>query len=114
MRFKKGNKANPKGRPKTNITQAGDMLRGTIVEFLKKNFKKVICDFEDLSARDRVRVYVELFRQAIPRLKVQPNELNIDGMDDAEIDVLINKIFLKTRQAAQHNDDEPEIELISE
>jgi len=93
MPFKKGTCANPSGRPKKDVNAAGTALRETMVDFLSRNFKKVICDFDDLPARERVRVYCELFRHAVPRLKIQENEMNFKDMTEEELDAYITRVF---------------------
>ena len=76
---------------KQDVNAAGTEIRGTMVDFLKKNFKKVICDFDCLPAKERVRVYCELFRHAVPRLKMLDNKIDLIELSTEQIAELMQQ-----------------------
>ena len=69
MPFEQGISGNPEGRPKgaknKNIMQLREMING----FLETNFEKIICDFEELKPKERVKLYCDLLQYGLPRLQ---------------------------------------------
>lgn len=95
MAFEKGISGNPEGRPKGANNKTSLQLREMITDFLENNFQKVINDFEDLTPKDRVKLYCDLLQYGLPRLQAVQIETEFDRLTDSQLNEIINQITKK-------------------
>jgi len=114
MGLHKGAKPNnPTGRPvgsKNHVTQD---LRKRINDFLNDNWESLQEDFEQLEPKDKLLFYEKLLQYGLPKmqstqltvdvevsktdiLKIFPMDEDIEALDDAKLDNVIDNIRLIT------------------
>lgn len=92
MPFEKGISGNPEGRPRGAVNRTSTQLREMIADFLENNFEKVVQDFSELNAKDRVKLYCDLLQYGLPRLQAVQIETEFDRLPDDQLDYLLNSL----------------------
>jgi hypothetical protein len=69
MGLHKGQTNNPAGKPIGAKNKIGSELRVMISDFLENNFHRVQQDFEELTPKDRAKVYCDLLQYSLPKLQ---------------------------------------------
>lgn len=91
MPFKKGKSGNPKGKPKGTQNKATAQIRGMIESFLMDNFQTIVRDFNQLSPKDKAKLYCDLLQYGLPRLQAV-SEIPFERMTDDQLDEIISKL----------------------
>lgn len=99
MAFKKGISGNPTGRPPGTTNKVSNKLRGTITAFLSDNFKTIKEDFEDMPAKERARLYVDLLQYGLPKLQALTHELGFERLSDEELNEIIKTLIDKSNES---------------
>lgn len=93
MPFEKGKSGNEAGRPKGSANRINQQLRDTITDFLEGNFQRIIDDFEELTPKDRVKLYCDLLQYGLPKLQAMQMESEIERLPEDQLDYIIKKII---------------------
>ena len=96
MPFRKGSISNPAGRQKgtpnkvkKSITE--DLLAG-MHKFLKKNMRVILTDLETPEAREKARIYCDLLKYAVPRLRPRSGEVRFEDMTPEQLQELLGML----------------------
>jgi len=94
-KFEKGQSGNPAGRPKGSKNLTSREVKRLILRVLEKNFsgRKIAVDLQQLSARERLNVFVKLAQLILPR--EQDVKLDYSQLTDKQLDELLDKILEK-------------------
>jgi len=78
MALKKGQTANPNGRPKGATNKVTTDLRKAISGFLDKNWKTVQKDFDSMDAKDRLQFVDKMLAYSLPKLQAVQMDANVN------------------------------------
>ncbi len=92
MAFEKGKSGNRNGRPKGSKNKGGEKLRDLITGFLEDNFNQVVQDFDNLTPRDRMKVYTDLLQYAVPKLQAVNSSIRFEDLTEEQLDEIINRL----------------------
>lgn len=92
MPFEKGVSGNPNGRPKGSIDRSGQLLKECIKMFLLNQFDKIKKDFDLLSPKDRVRLYIDLLAYTVPKVQSVEFESGFESLPDDQLDYIIENL----------------------
>ena len=92
MAFKKGNSGNPSGRPKGSTNKTGGQLRELISGFLENRFQDVVTGFEEMEAKDKIKVYTDLLQYGLPKLQAVNNTIGFEQMTEDQLDEIIERL----------------------
>jgi hypothetical protein len=92
MPFKKGISGNYSGRPNGSQNQSTKKIRDAIIHFLQENFEVIIDDFDNLTPKDRIRLYCDLLQYGLPKLQSVHLEAEFDRLPEDQLDYLLNKL----------------------
>lgn len=91
--MEKGTTNNPHGRPKGKPNKVTKVLKDRIQIFLEKSWSTVEKDFKNLDPKDRIALYERMLKYVIPTQKETSVNLDIDGMSNDQLDLIINKLL---------------------
>ncbi|NEW84562.1 MAG: hypothetical protein GZ094_19650 [Mariniphaga sp.] len=91
----KGTTNNPNGRPKGQPNKVTKVLKDRIQTFLEKSWPTVEKDFKELKPLERIAIYEKMLKYVIPTQKESSVKLDIEGMSDNELNLIINKLLNK-------------------
>ena len=91
MAFEKGQSGNPNGRPKGSKNRNTENLRIIINNFLFQKFDPVTQAFDDLSARDKVKAYVDLLHYGLPKLQAESSN-EFENMTEEQLNKIISTL----------------------
>jgi len=92
MPFEKGISGNPLGRPKGSIDRSSQLLKECIKKFLLNEFEKIKKDFNQLSPKDRVRLYIDLLAYTVPKVQSVEFESGFESLSDDQLDYIIENL----------------------
>jgi len=105
MAFEKGESGNPAGRPKGALNKTTRELRQMISDFLMENFEEIKETFKEMPPKEKVKLYCDLLKFALPRLRPS-DDLLLERLSDDEL----NELFEKLKDAANRQLQESEAE----
>ena len=82
MAFKKGMSGNPKGKPKGSQNEVTAKVKEAFSTLLQSNLDQLKVDIENLSAKERIMVLLNLAEFVVPKLSREEN-LNLNKSLDA-------------------------------
>ncbi|RYZ25648.1 MAG: hypothetical protein EOO10_17715 [Chitinophagaceae bacterium] len=91
MPFEKGQSGNPTGRKPGSKNKSTSQLRDILNSFLSDNFEAVAEAFHSLSARDKVKAYVDLLQYGLPKLQAESSN-PFENMTDEQLDEIVNRL----------------------
>lgn len=94
--LKKGETANPNGRPKGTPNKVTTDLRQSITDFLNENWEQVKQDFEQLTPKDRLMFIEKLLKYSVPALQATSLDIDFNKMTDEQLDLIIEKLKHET------------------
>ncbi len=53
----------------------------------------MVNDFEQLEAKDRLKVYTDLLQYGLPKLQAVSNTIEFENMTDEQLDLLFQKLL---------------------
>ena len=82
------------GRKKGTQNKVTTDLRASVKSFLDSNWPQVQAEFDQMEAKDKLAFIEKLMKYALPSLQAVQLDADIDlnKMDDAQLDLIINKI----------------------
>jgi hypothetical protein len=91
-KFENGNA----GRPKGAVNKSTSLMKDRIQSLFDDNFEKIQEDLESLEAKDRLKFMTDLMPYLMPKLQSTSysQSIDLDGMTDQELDILINRILI--------------------
>jgi hypothetical protein len=92
MPFEKGVSGNPMGRPKGSIDRSSQQLKDCIKKFLLNEFEIIKKDFNQLSPKDRVRLYIDLLAYTVPKVQSVEFENGFESLSDDQLDYIIENL----------------------
>ena len=92
MPFEKGVSGNPNGRPKGSIDRSSQLLKECIKKFLLNQFEIIKKDFDQLSPKDRVRLYIDLLAYTVPKVQSVEFESGFESLPDDQLDYIIEHL----------------------
>lgn len=90
--MQKGTTNNPNGRPKGKPNKVTKVLKDRIQFFLEKSWPTVEKDFKNLDPKDRIALYERMLKYVIPTQKESSVSLDIEGMNDDQLNIIISKL----------------------
>lgn len=94
--LKKGQTNNPAGKPKGAQNKVNADLRARVSGFLTDKFPDVIAEYENLSAKDKLKFYTELMQYGLPKLQSIDLSTELDNtllsLTDEQLDSIIEKL----------------------
>lgn len=101
MALKKGQTANPTGRPKGATNKVTTDLRKAISGFIDKNWKTVQKDFDNMEAKERLQFIDKMLAYSLPKLQAVQIEADvnttlnkIDALHPNEANEIFDKLML--------------------
>lgn len=92
MPFEKGISGNPNGRPKGSIDRSSQLLKECIKKFLLNQFDIIKSDFDQLSPKDRVKLYIDLLAYTVPKVQSVEFENGFECLPDDQLDYIIENL----------------------
>lgn len=90
--LKKGQVLNPKGRPKGSKNKATTEIREYFLKFISTHIKDLDKAFNDLEARDKFRVIIDLSKFVLPTLKAVEFGNILDELSEDDFSKLITNL----------------------
>ena len=92
--FKKGDKnINRRGRPLKATNRISRPLKLSIAEFLEQRFSEMAGIWDELKAKERAQLFIDLLPFVIPKQSTADVKMNLSQLSDDDIDIIINKLF---------------------
>jgi hypothetical protein len=90
-KFETGNPGRPKGAKNKVNTE----IRGLIQKLFDDNYQTIQDDLEELEPKDRLKFLSDLLPYLLPKLQstTHTQEIDLDGMSEDDLDILIDKIM---------------------
>jgi hypothetical protein len=77
---------------KEQSNKTGMQLRETITAFLENNFERVVNDFEELTSKERVKLYCDLLQFGLPKLQATSLDVDFEKLTDEQLDFIIESL----------------------
>lgn len=90
--LKKGETANPNGRPKGTQNKVNADLRQKIKEIIKDNWQQVDEDIKALNPKDRLMFIEKLLKYTLPTLQATSLNVDFEKLSDEQLDEIINRL----------------------
>lgn len=94
----KGKTNNPAGRPRGTPNKITAELRSRIAFFLEGNWTRFEADYSSLEPFQRAQLFERLLPFVLPKLKEQDLNIQLQNLSDADLDMIIDKIFQDENQ----------------
>ena len=80
------------GREAGTPNRTTKKLREMISNFLIENFDTIKQDFNNLSAKERAKVYCDLLQYGVPKLQATSIDFNLERLSDEQLDKIIEEL----------------------